>query len=67
MLRGSGKKAAETLGVHPSTVSRNKERGDVATATQIATHEIRTELTTNAINRYDVGRPDSDSRGHESR
>lgn len=61
-MRGSQTKAATTLGVHPSTVSRNKERPDVAAATQTAAREIRSELLTNQLNRHDVERTNSDSR-----
>lgn len=61
-MRGSQTKAAQLLGVHPSTVSRNKQRPDIAIATQAAGREIRNELLTNQLNRNDVERTNSDSR-----
>lgn len=64
MERGAGKKAAETLGVHPSTVSRNKERTDVAAAAQTAGCEIRANLQLNQLNGNGrVERPDGGSIG----
>lgn len=41
MKRGTGILAAQALGVHPSTVSRNKERLDVSkTAAQIEYSQV---------------------------
>lgn len=46
MERGKGVKVAEKLDVHPSTVSRNKERLDVVNAVNEVTHieNVQTNL-----------------------
>ncbi len=63
MKRGAGKLTAERLNVHPSTVSRNKERADVKETATIVQYEMNArQLLTTLNNTNDLVSPDSHSR-----
>ena len=60
MKRGLGIQTARALNVHPSTVSRNKERSDVVLTAK------RIEVVT-ILNKNDLQRADSNTLNNERR
>jgi hypothetical protein len=53
MKRGLGILTAGRMGVHPSTVSRNKDREDVAAAATAVTHERAASQLLTTLNKSD--------------
>ena len=51
MEHGKGVKIAEQIGVHPSTVSRNKERIDIVHTSNVITQIEQVQANTNKLNK----------------